>query len=104
MNKFTAGFGVVFKYNPYHDELGRFSTHDGHTFMSTGEKFKSTITKLKKQLAESKAAAGKVVYRASTTKEDVEQHSADLVDATKDQYDALTDAEKKVIKEGDGFA
>jgi len=101
-----SGLGHVLKANPYHDQKGRFSTHDSASSVSTGPQFQSTIARLKAQLIAEKAKAAKVKYYDSQDDTDLTKYDTEALKETLDQWKSLSPKQRKAVKdytdEGDG--
>jgi hypothetical protein len=91
-------YAKVLKFNPYHDAGGRFSDHEGHTFMSTGPKFSGTIARLKSQMtSNAKEATAKVFPYVQIDKYDQKAHAESWIEKTKNQYKSLDQEEQDAI-------
>ena len=57
LHKSEDGFAEVLKYNPYHDEEGKFTTAGNATFVEIGPKYETTHARSRKRLADAKDLA-----------------------------------------------
>lgn len=93
----SEGFAHIFKANPYHDELGRFSTADRSSFVSTGPKFSKTLAKLRSKMKVSEGTIARAKfwdYTEGDNQYGMYGKADDLIKGTQEQWDSLTSEEK----------
>lgn len=89
----TPHYARILKANPYHDELGRFSTKDKAKFVSTGPKFAKSMERAKKQVAAAEKAHAEAKYLTpEQNKEALRALDRRMVEATQKDWESLSSA------------
>ena len=87
----------ILKFNPFHDEAGRFSDHEGSVFVSTGAHFATTIDRLKGQLKESEKNANKPFTPLVQDYFGLQDKSINLIESTQKDYQKLDVYEQDLL-------
>ena len=90
----------VKKFNPFHDEKGRFTTEGRATFISTGEKFAKTIARLRDRMKQAEKPASSFIPMNDQLNHNelINQYYPKMQEMTRAEYRALSKEEQRALK------